>query len=130
MIQNIPAINFYKLKLMRKISLFLMLLCGLGCSQQVNQPASNTSSDTKSNFPVLSATKDPEMERFINDLLAKMTLEEKIGQLNLLAVGFDVTGPVVSNNVDENIRKGNVGGVFNTFTPSAARKLQEFAVNN
>ena len=107
-----------------------MLLCGLGCSQQVNQPASNTSSDTKSNFPVLSATKDPEMERFINDLLAKMTLEEKIGQLNLLAVGFDVTGPVVSNNVDENIRKGNVGGVFNTFTPSAARKLQEFAVNN
>ena len=107
-----------------------MLLCGLGCSQQVNQPASNNSSSTTDNLPVLSATKDPEMERFINNLLAKMTLEEKIGQLNLLAVGFDVTGPVVSKNVDENIRKGNVGGVFNTFTPSAARKLQEFAVNN
>ncbi|AHM61425.1 beta-glucosidase-like glycosyl hydrolase [Flammeovirgaceae bacterium 311] len=70
------------------------------------------------------------MDQFVSDLLGKMTLEEKIGQLNLVAVGFDVTGPVVSENVDENIRKGNVGGVFNTFTPLAARKLQEFAVNN
>ncbi|ALD21681.1 beta-glucosidase BglX [Hymenobacter sp. DG25A] len=74
------------------------------------------------------ASADPKMTKFINDLMQKMTLEEKIGQLNLITVGFDVTGPVVSKDVDANIRKGNVGSVLNTFTPKAARKLQEMAV--
>ncbi|UOG76235.1 beta-glucosidase BglX [Hymenobacter tibetensis] len=71
---------------------------------------------------------DPKMNKFIADLMQKMTLEEKIGQLNLVSVGFDVTGPVVSKDVDANIRKGNVGAVLNTYTPVAARKLQELAV--
>ncbi|WBA40908.1 beta-glucosidase BglX [Hymenobacter canadensis] len=71
---------------------------------------------------------DPKMTRFIDDLLQKMTLEEKIGQLNLITVGFDVTGPVVSKDVDASIRRGAVGSVLNTFTPTAARKLQEMAV--
>ncbi|MBC8082705.1 MAG: beta-glucosidase BglX [Hymenobacter sp.] len=67
------------------------------------------------------------MKPFSDGLLARMTLEEKIGQLNLVSVGFDVTGPVVSKDVDANIRKGNVGAVLNTYTPVAARKLQELA---
>ena len=71
---------------------------------------------------------DPKMKPYIDDLMAKMTQEEKIGQLNLVSVGFDVTGPVVSKDVDANIRKGNVGGVFNTYTPIAVRKLQEMAL--
>jgi beta-glucosidase len=71
---------------------------------------------------------DQKMNKFISDLMQKMTLEEKIGQLNMITVGFDVTGPVVSKDVDANIRKGNVGSVLNTFTPQAARKLQEMAV--
>ncbi len=70
------------------------------------------------------------MDAFITNLMSKMTLDEKIGQLNLEAVGFDVTGPIVSKNVNENIQKGNVGGVFNTYTPDAVRKLQEIAVNH
>jgi beta-glucosidase len=70
------------------------------------------------------------MDDFINNLMSKMTLDEKIGQLNLVSVGFDVTGPIVSKNVNENIEKGNVGGVFNTFTPIAVRKLQEIAVKH
>jgi len=69
------------------------------------------------------------MDVFINSLMKKMTLEEKIGQLNLPSIGFDVTGPMVSKDVEEKIRKGLVGGVFNTFTPIAVRKLQEMAVN-
>ncbi|CAM3456033.1 beta-glucosidase BglX [Pontibacter korlensis] len=89
---------------------------------------SGTTQQTKS--AAVATAGDQQMKQFVEDLLSKMTLEEKIGQLNLVAVGFDVTGPVVSENVDENIRKGNVGGVFNTYTPNAARKLQEFAVNN
>jgi beta-glucosidase len=73
---------------------------------------------------------DKQVEKaFIDDLMSKMTLEEKIGQMNLLSVGFDVTGPIVSKDVDEKIKKGLVGGIFNTFTPDAVRKLQQIAVN-
>ena len=73
-------------------------------------------------------SQDPGMHQFVEQLLQQMTLDEKIGQLNLVAIGFDVTGPVVSQNVHDNIRNGRVGGVFNTFTPVAARKLQQMAV--
>ncbi|GAB3573384.1 glycoside hydrolase family 3 protein [Hymenobacter daeguensis] len=73
-------------------------------------------------------TADQKMKQYIDALMAKMTQAEKIGQLNLVSVGFDVTGPVVSQGVDANIRKGNVGGVFNTYTPIAVRKLQEMAL--
>ena len=72
---------------------------------------------------------DPKMDAFVSGLLGKMTLEEKIGQLNLLSVGVDVTGPIVSKDVEANIRNGLVGGVFNTYTPAAVRKLQDLAVN-
>ena len=72
---------------------------------------------------------DENMNKFISDLMSKMTLEEKVGQLNLPSVGFDVTGPIVSQGVEEKIKQGLVGGVFNTFTPVAVRKLQEMAVN-
>ncbi|HXR46224.1 MAG TPA: beta-glucosidase BglX [Candidatus Limnocylindrales bacterium] len=72
---------------------------------------------------------DANMNAFVNDLMNRMTLEEKIGQLNLLSVGFDVTGPVLSKDVDTKIRQGLVGGVFNTYTPEAVRKLQALAVN-
>ncbi|HVE61485.1 MAG TPA: beta-glucosidase BglX, partial [Chitinophagaceae bacterium] len=76
----------------------------------------------------LFAQKDAKMNLFITNLMNRMTLDEKIGQLNLPSIGFDVTGPILSQNVSEKIRKGNVGGVFNTFTPIAVRKLQDIAV--
>ena len=122
---------------MKRSSTILLLLLCLGCAQTATPPQESTTTEPAPTQPAAppataAATQpsDPEMDRFINDLLAKMSLEEKIGQLNLVSVGFDVTGPIVSKNVDENIRKGNVGGVFNTFTPVAVRKLQEFAINN
>ncbi|MGI4863542.1 MAG: beta-glucosidase BglX [Janthinobacterium lividum] len=72
---------------------------------------------------------DAKMQQFISNLMKQMTPDEKIGQLNLVSVGFTVTGPVVSQDVDAKIKKGLVGGVLNTFTPIAARKLQEQAVS-
>lgn len=87
---------------------------------QAQQPA--TAATTRAAAP------DPKMTKFIDELLQKMTLEEKIGQLNMITVGFDVTGPVVSKDVDASIKRGSVGSVLNTFTPQAARKLQEMAV--
>jgi beta-glucosidase len=68
------------------------------------------------------------MNRFVNNLMNQMTLDEKIGQLHLPTVGFDVTGPRLSEGVEQKIKDGQVGGVFNTFTPNAVRKLQEIAV--
>src|SRR5665213_1858013 len=71
---------------------------------------------------------DPKMSAFIGDLMSRMTLAEKVGQLNLLSVGFDVTGPQLSKDADTQVRQGLVGGVFNTYTPVAVRKLQSLAI--
>ncbi|UYZ63118.1 beta-glucosidase BglX [Hymenobacter weizhouensis] len=98
------------------------LLLALGLPLQAQQAASPPRTT------IASAADDPKMTGFISALMQKMTLEEKIGQLNLITVGFDVTGPVISKDVDANIRRGAVGAVLNTFTPTAARKLQEMAV--
>ncbi|MCX2741020.1 beta-glucosidase BglX [Pontibacter anaerobius] len=118
----------------RIIRTALVMSIGLASTQcstsQTGSTAQETQTVASTTAPASAAVADPEMKKFVDDLLSKMTLDEKIGQLNLVSVGFDVTGPVVSKNVDENIRKGNVGGVFNTYTPIAAKKLQEFAVNN
>jgi len=62
--------------------------------------------------------------------MSRMTLQEKIGQLNLLSVGFDVTGPVLSHDAETKIRQGLVGGVFNTYTPIAMRKLQTHSIKD
>jgi beta-glucosidase len=72
---------------------------------------------------------DSIMHDLVGNLMNRMTLQEKIGQLNLLSVGFDVTGPLLSQAADSKIRQGLVGGVFNTYTPSAVRKLQSQAVS-
>ncbi len=64
-------------------------------------------------------------------LMAKMTLDEKIGQLNLIIPGdAPVTGSVVSSNVEEKIKKGQVGGMFGIITPEKVRKAQDLAVKN
>ncbi len=62
-------------------------------------------------------------------ILAKMTLEEKIGQLNLIIPGDGaVTGSVVSSNVENKIKTGKVGGLFGIYTPEKIRKAQDLAV--
>ncbi|WP_228235580.1 beta-glucosidase BglX [Allomuricauda sp. M10] len=69
----------------------------------------------------------PEVEA----LLQKMTLEEKIGQLNLLTPGGGVaTGEVVSKNVEAKIKAGEVGGLFGVTGPDKVRVAQELAVKN
>ena len=52
------------------------------------------------------------MNAFVTALMSKMTVDEKIGQLNLVLPGGAVTGSVVSKGVEDKIRKGNVGGLF------------------
>ena len=53
----------------------------------------------------MQAQKSPvDMDRFIDDLMKKMTLEEKIGQLNLPVTGEITTGQAKSSNVAKRIR--------------------------
>ena len=70
------------------------------------------------------------MNAFVNNLMAKMTIDEKIGQLNLVTPGGAVTGSVVSADVDNKIRKGQVGGIFGITGPDKIRQAQDIAVKN
>lgn len=70
------------------------------------------------------------MDKFINSLMSKMTVEEKIGQLNLLTGGEATTGSVVSTGVEQKIAAGNVGGIFSMTTPEKIRKTQEVAMKS
>lgn len=66
---------------------------------------------------------------FIDDLLAQMTLEEKIGQLTLYTSGWDVTGPTLNENYKNDLKAGRVGALFNAHTVSYNKDLQDIAVN-
>ncbi|MFV0328820.1 MAG: beta-glucosidase BglX [Dysgonomonas sp.] len=73
-------------------------------------------------------SKDPKMDKFINDLMNKMTLEEKIGQLNLPSSGDITTGQAKSSNIAEKIKKGQVGGLFNIKGVEKIKEVQRVAV--
>ncbi len=70
----------------------------------------------------------PEMDAFADKLIAKMTLEEKIGQMTLFTSGWSVTGPTMNDNYLEDIKAGKVGAVFNAYTADYTRELQRMAV--
>ena len=75
-------------------------------------------------------TQDAKMHQFVNNLMSKMTLEEKLGQLNLPASSDFVTGAVSSSDIAEKVKAGKVGGVFNIRSVTKIKELQQFAVNN
>ena len=70
------------------------------------------------------------MKEFVDELMAKMTLQEKIGQLNLQVAGDIVTGGAVNTDVGQKIAAGQMGGVFNLKGADKIRELQEVAVNH
>ena len=67
-------------------------------------------------------------KQFITQLMQRMTLDEKIGQLNLLTSDMDVTGPFVRPGYKKDIEAGLCGSIFNAYTPQYTRKLQEMAM--
>lgn len=70
------------------------------------------------------------MNQFVDDLMSKMTLQEKIGQLNLLTAGQIVTGQAKNSDAAAKINRGEVGGLFNIKGVAQIREMQELAVNN
>ena len=82
-------------------------------------------------MPGLHAQKSPQdMDRFIDNLMRRMTLEEKIGQLNLPAAGDITTGQAKSSDISAKIERGEVGGLFNLKGVAKIRDVQKLAVEN
>ena len=79
----------------------------------------------------LQAQKPPQdMDRFLDNLLKRMTLEEKIGQLNLPVTGEITTGQAKSSDIATKIKRGEVGGLFNLKGVDKIRDVQRLAVEN
>lgn len=68
------------------------------------------------------------MNEYVTDLMSRMTLQEKIGQLNLMVAGDITTGGAMDTQVGGDIANGNMGGVFNIKGFDKIKALQEIAV--
>lgn len=86
--------------------IFLLLLAGAGSAQ----------------------TGDAAMNGFITNLMGKMTLDEKIGQLNLPSAGEFTTGTATNSDIGVNVKKGLVGGLFNIKGVEKIKAIQKVAV--
>ena len=93
---------------MRRISVIILFLFSLSAQSQ-------TAVDAK-------------MKVFIDALMKKMTLEEKIGQLNLPGSGDIVTGQAGNSDIAKKIKEGKVGGLFNIKSVAKIRDVQKVAV--
>lgn len=97
-------------------ALFALLLCLAPVSPAVAQT------------PKAGWQNDPAIERRIDALLRQMTPEEKVGQLNQYSFGMP-TGPGTGrSNVEEAIRRGEVGSFLNVTDPALSNRLQRVAM--
>ncbi len=76
-----------------------------------------------------------EEDQFVEDLLAKMTLAEKVGQLNQYTSRWEMTGPAPKDNAGaqdllEQLKAGSVGSMLNVNGAEATRKAQQTVVEN
>ena len=120
----------------------LSLSCLLAASMMVPTTtlAASTQQKQKTSATAVSAKKSKKqtpangkllaMDAFVGQLMAKMTLQEKIGQLNLMVAGDITTGGALSTQVGGDIAAGNMGGVFNIKGMEKIKALQEVAVKN
>ncbi|WP_198679983.1 beta-glucosidase BglX [Aureibaculum luteum] len=68
------------------------------------------------------------IEEKVDSLLNLMTLEEKIGQLNLPSAGQITTGQATNSDIAGKIEKGLVGGLFNIKSAASIHEIQKIAV--
>lgn len=73
-------------------------------------------------------TQEIKMNQFISELMAKMTIDEKIGQLNLPSAGDFTTGQTSSSDIGKKIVEGKVGGLFNIRSVAKIKSVQRVAV--
>jgi beta-glucosidase len=97
-----------------------LILLFLGCAVLGYAQKKNTKS---------AVTIKPKSE-FVAELLSKMTLDEKLGQLNLPTSGDITTGQANSSDVAKKIAEGKVGGLFNIKSVQKIKEVQKIAVEN
>ena len=102
------------MKLVRRLTIGLLIIISINATAQ-------TSQDSKSD--------SYRMKVFIDALMKKMTLEEKIGQLNLPGAGDITTGQASSSGIAQKIEQGKVGGLFNIKSVAKIKEVQQLAVN-
>jgi beta-glucosidase len=73
-------------------------------------------------------TQDAKMKAFVDGLMQKMTLEEKLGQLNLPGAGDITTGQAGNSDIAKKIEQGKVGGLFNIKSVAKIKEVQRLAV--
>ena len=86
------------------------------------------SSNAQTKKPV--STDEAKMNIFISNLMSKMTIDEKIGQLNLPSSGDITTGQANSSDIGQKIKDGKVGGLFNIKGVEKIKAVQKVAVEN
>ena len=96
------------MKLFHKLTIGLLVIISLNASAQSSQVA--------------------KMKAFIDGLMKKMTLEEKLGQLNLPGAGDITTGQASSSDIAKKIEQGKVGGLFNIKSVAKIKEVQKLAI--
>ncbi|HET9068311.1 MAG TPA: glycoside hydrolase family 3 N-terminal domain-containing protein, partial [Amaricoccus sp.] len=78
--------------------------------------------------PALAALGPGPAREQADDLLGRMTLAEKIGQLTMVTAGYTVTGPTGVEDIPALVRAGRVGSLFNLWGRPGVRAHQRLAV--
>jgi len=94
---------------MKTLPLFALILLLAACAKQ-------------------SENKTSSINHRVDSVLNLMTLDEKIGQLNLPSAGAFVTGSMESSDIAKKIEQGKVGGLFNIKTVANIKEMQKIAV--
>jgi len=117
------------------LSLSFLLAGAMMVPTNANNIATNVAKTQVAKTPVKKAVKAKSgkimaMKPFIDQLMQKMTLQEKIGQLNLMVAGNITTGGALNTQVGGDIAAGNMGGVFNIKGIDKIKALQDIAIKN
>ena len=103
------------MKLLQRLMVVLFVIVSVQANSQIDPDIT----------PSLQKAK---MKTFIDALMKKMTLEEKLGQLNLPGAGDITTGQAGSSDIAKKIEQGKVGGLFNIKSVAKIKEVQKLAV--
>ncbi|MFD2942838.1 glycoside hydrolase family 3 N-terminal domain-containing protein [Flavobacterium notoginsengisoli] len=82
-------------------------------------------------FSLFASAQQQSIDQKVNDLLKKMTIEEKIGQLNQYTGDNQATGPITINpNKQNEIKQGLIGSMLNVIGTKYTRGYQELAMQS
>src|ERR1700759_2656788 len=107
---------------MKASATLLALLFGIFFTARAQAPA-QASAAARAQTPG-----DAKINPFVTTLMSKMTLDEKLGQLNLPVSGDITTGQAGSSNIAKKIEQGLVGGLFNIKSAVKIKEVQRIAV--